>query len=298
ARFKLPEGSLYRGFIPNIMKRIYASGIKGAGEDSAPVFEHWSKFDVICNSQVASKVMGVVAYVENVFQDLTPRPSAWPASEIPTEKRTATTRLGIVAFEPRYTMSRFPDYLSPNVTPTKLPKAHKSRARREPSGVFSLFKPPQIQQFKEAFQLIDHDKDGWVTEDDLKEIFSSLGITASKQMLDDLLSARPGGGRMAYSEDRGINFTMFLTMMSERLFEFDTEKELLEAFESFDENDTGMVKVAEMRKWLGEVGERMDKDEIERLLEGSFSDRQGQFHYREWVKVLRVNVDDEGAEHT
>ena len=56
-------------------------------------------------------------------------------------------------------MSRYPDYLSPNPTPTKQSKAQKSRARREPSGVFSLFQAPQIQQFKEAFQLIDHDKD-------------------------------------------------------------------------------------------------------------------------------------------
>lgn len=55
---------------------------------------------------------------------------------------------------------------------------------------------------------------------------------------------------------------MFLTMMSERLFEFDTEAELLEAFESFDENDTGMVKVEEMRKWLSEVAERMDQREV------------------------------------
>lgn len=76
-------------------------------------------------------------------------------------------------------MSRYPDYLSPNITPTKpgsgFSKSQKSRARREPSGVFSLFQPAQIQQFKEAFQLIDHDKDGWVSEGDLKEIFSSLG---------------------------------------------------------------------------------------------------------------------------
>ena len=70
--------------------------------------------------------------------------------------------------------SRYPDHLSPN-TPTKHAKAQKSRARREPSGVFSLFQAPQIQQFKEAFQLIDHDKDGWVNEQDLKEIFTSLG---------------------------------------------------------------------------------------------------------------------------
>ncbi|KZP25418.1 EF-hand [Athelia psychrophila] len=199
-------------------------------------------------------------------------------------------------------MSRYPDSLSPNITPTKQSKSQKSRARREPSGVFSLFQAPQIQQFKEAFQLIDHDKDGWVNEQDLQEIFSSLGIPASKRMMEDLLSARPGGhnhsrfSSVASHEDssapdRGINFTMFLTMMSERLFEFDTEAELIEAFECFDENDTGLVRVDEMRKWLSEVGERMDQREIDKLLKSSFADRQGNFNYREWVKVLRVNDD-------
>lgn len=83
-------------------------------------------------------------------------------------------------------------------------------------------------------------------------------------MMDDLLNARPGeNSKTGKTEnERGINFTMFLTMMSERLFEFDTEAELLEAFESFDENDSGMVKVEEMRKWLSEVGERMDEREV------------------------------------
>lgn len=74
---------------------------------------------------------------------------------------------------------RYPDYLSPGQAPGGRTKAEKSRARREPSGVFSLFQAPQIQQFKEAFQLIDHDKDGIVGENDLKEIFASLGVYLS-----------------------------------------------------------------------------------------------------------------------
>lgn len=89
-------------------------------------------------------------------------------------------------------------------------------------------------------------------------------------MMDELLNSRPGGQTRgdvfaagSDSNDRGINFTMFLTMMSERLFEFDVESELLEAFESFDENDSGVVKVDEMKKWLSEVGERMDNYEVE-----------------------------------
>ncbi|KAI6153776.1 EF-hand [Pisolithus tinctorius] len=198
--------------------------------------------------------------------------------------------------------SKYPDHLSAGPAS---PRHSKSRARREASGVFSLFQAPQIQQFKEAFQLIDHDKDGWVTESDLKEIFTSLGISPTKKMLDELLSARPGGTATPHTRptlspqdhvpsavDRGINFTMFLTMMSERLFEFDPEADLKEAFECFDEGDTGMVKVDEMRKWMGEVGERMDQQQIDKFLKGSFTDRQGNFNYREWIKVLRVN--DEG----
>ncbi|KAF7311095.1 hypothetical protein HMN09_00653500 [Mycena chlorophos] len=191
--------------------------------------------------------------------------------------------------------TKYPDYLSPDVTPSKL-KAQKSRARREPSGVFSLFQPPQIQQFKanRPFQLIDHDKDGWVGEKDLREIFASLGITPSSSTLDELLKSRPGD-TPAHGEERGVNFTMFLTMMSERLFEFDTEAELITAFESFDEADAGVVRVEEMRKWLSEYGERMGEREIDKLLKGPFTDRQGNFDYREWVKVLRVNDDEEPA---
>lgn len=90
-------------------------------------------------------------------------------------------------------------------------------------------------------------------------------------MLDSLLSARPGshfrspvviGGDDTEMPDKGVNFPMFLTMMGERLFEFDSEAELVEAFECFDENDTGMVKVDEIRKWLSEVGDRMSEEEV------------------------------------
>ncbi len=108
-------------------------------------------------------------------------------------------------------------------------------------------------------------------------------------MLNELLSSRPGE---SVGGEKGVNFTMFLTMMSERLFEFDTEHELVEAFACFDENDSGLVKVDEMRRWLSDVGDRMDEREMDRLLKGPYTDRQGNFNYREWVKVLRVNEEE------
>ncbi|KAG8885015.1 hypothetical protein FRB97_002522 [Tulasnella sp. 331] len=170
--------------------------------------------------------------------------------------------------------SRYPSMLGTGGGSSHL-KPKTSRSRREPSGVFTLFQPAQIQQFKEAFSLIDQDGDGMVTEADLKSIFASLGITPTRHMMDALLNARPGGD-LPDTMDKGVNFTMFLTMMGEHLLELDAEAELLEAFESFDENDEGKVKCDELRP---------------------FTDRQGFFNYREWVKVLRVNADEDGTDH-
>lgn len=69
--------------------------------------------------------------------------------------------------------ARYGNNLGSTLSPSK--SVRSSRARREPSGVFSLFQTGQIKQFKEAFSMIDQDGDGLVTEADLKSIFSSLG---------------------------------------------------------------------------------------------------------------------------
>lgn len=83
-------------------------------------------------------------------------------------------------------------------------------------------------------------------------------------MMEELLTSRPGegGSQPTSTDDRGVNFAMFLTMMSEHLFEFDAEAELLEAFSSFDESDSGMVRCDEIRKWLSETGDRMSQGEV------------------------------------
>ena len=72
-------------------------------------------------------------------------------------------------------MPRYPSHLAPEGALPHMTKSQKSRARREPSGVFQMFSAPQIQQFKEAFSLIDQDGDGIVSEKDLKAIFTNLG---------------------------------------------------------------------------------------------------------------------------
>ncbi|OXH31741.1 myosin regulatory light chain, invertebrate [Cryptococcus neoformans] len=172
-----------------------------------------------------------------------------------------------------------------------------SQGRREPSGgAYTMFTPQQVKQFKEAFTMIDQDGDGRVTETDLREMLTNLGQTPTPELLHSLLTSRPGGSAATQnkpiSPSDGVNFTQFLSMMGERLIQLDPEQDLVDAFACFDDGDKGYVDVKAMRKHLGELCDRMEDWEIERLFSGPFTDRQGRFNYPEFAKVLRVNDGD------
>jgi len=176
----------------------------------------------------------------------------------------------------------------PTAGPGSAPKPRQSSA-----AVYNMFDPKQVQTFKEAFSMIDQDSDGWITEADLKMMLTSLGQAPTPKLLATLLSSRPsncGAAQADTSEyNQGINFTTFLTMMSEKLLELDPEDVLLEAFECFDDHDKGANDARELREWLATVGDKMSKEEIDKLLSPPFADRHGAFNYRDFVSALRVS---------
>ena len=55
-------------------------------------------------------------------------------------------------------------------------KTLKKRAQRATSNVFAMFDQAQIQEFKEAFNMIDQNRDGFIDKKDLHDMLASLGI--------------------------------------------------------------------------------------------------------------------------
>ena len=51
----------------------------------------------------------------------------------------------------------------------------KKRVQRATSNVFAMFDQAQIQEFKEAFNMIDQNRDGFVDKEDLHDMLASLG---------------------------------------------------------------------------------------------------------------------------
>uniref|UniRef100_A0A8B9VPB7 EF-hand domain-containing protein n=1 Tax=Anas zonorhyncha TaxID=75864 RepID=A0A8B9VPB7_9AVES len=99
-------------------------------------------------------------------------------------------------------------------------KTTKKRPQRATSNVFAMFDQSQIQEFKEAFNMIDQNRDGFIDKEDLHDMLASLGKNPTDEYLDAMMNEAPGP----------INFTMFLTMFGEKLNGTDPEDVIRNAF--------------------------------------------------------------------
>ncbi|KAJ3115662.1 Myosin regulatory light chain 12B [Phlyctochytrium bullatum] len=156
-------------------------------------------------------------------------------------------------------------------------KQKKKRAVRQNSNVFAMFDSAQIAEFKEAFSMFDHDSDGFVDKEDLKDMLASLGQNPTDEYIDDMISEAPGS----------INFTMFLTLMGEKLSGTDPEHEILQAFECFDEAKTGFINADVLREYMTTMGDRFTDEEVDIMFKGAPLDRNNNFNYKDFVRVIK-----------
>ncbi|XP_068789852.1 myosin regulatory light chain 2, smooth muscle minor isoform-like [Struthio camelus] len=104
-------------------------------------------------------------------------------------------------------------------------KTTKKCSQRATSNVFAMFDQSQIQEFKEAFNMIDQNRDGFIDEDDLHNMLISVGKNPTDEYLDAMMNEAPGP----------VNFTIFLTMFGEKLKGADPEGITRNTFARFDE---------------------------------------------------------------
>lgn len=158
------------------------------------------------------------------------------------------------------------------------------RAQRATSNVFALFNQAQIQEFKEAFTMIDQNRDGIIDTSDLAAIYQQIGLQPDPKTLEALLEEVPGNGQ--------LNFTHFLTLFGEKLHGTDPESTLRDAFTMFDEDRKGKLSEEYVKELLMNVGDQFSKDEIKQVwkdapIEGGMMD------YLKLVHIIKRGKEDE-----
>uniref|UniRef100_A0AAV2L4L8 EF-hand domain-containing protein n=1 Tax=Knipowitschia caucasica TaxID=637954 RepID=A0AAV2L4L8_KNICA len=150
-------------------------------------------------------------------------------------------------------------------------KTTKKRPQRATSNVFAMFDQSQIQEFKEAFNMIDQNRDGFVDKEDLHDMLASLGKNPTDDYLEAMMMEAPGP----------INFTMFLTMFGEKLNGTDPEDVIRNAFACFDEEGSGFIQEDYLRELLTTMGDRFTDEEVDELFREAPIDKKSNFNYVE-----------------
>ncbi|KAK7063568.1 EF-hand [Favolaschia claudopus] len=114
----------------------------------------------------------------------------------------------------------------------------------------------QKQEIKEAFELFDTDGDGAVDYHELKVAMRALGFDMKKR--------------------KGLmNFEDFAKIMSERILARDPMDEIRRAFQLFDDDNTGKISLRNLRRVAKEIGDRLEDDELQAMIEEFDLDQDG-----------------------
>lgn len=158
----------------------------------------------------------------------------------------------------------------------------KEEPKKKIGNVFALFNQAQITEFKEAFAMIDQDRDGIIGPEDLSAIYEQIGREPDPKVIKEMLSE--------CSEK--LNFTHFLTLFGEKLHGTDSETALRDAFTMFDEDKKGKLAEEYVKDLLLNVGDQYSKDELKQCwkeapIEG------GQLDYLKFVTLIKRGNQDE-----
>jgi len=156
------------------------------------------------------------------------------------------------------------------------------RAQRATSNVFAMFNQSQIQEFKEAFTMIDQNRDGIIDQSDLQAIYQQIGRDPDPKTLEEMLKESPGQ----------LNFTHFLTLFGEKLHGTDPEMTLRTSFQMFDPDGKGTMPEEYFKELLMNTGDQFSKDEIKKTwkeapIEG------GQLDYMKFVTYIKRGKEDD-----
>ncbi|KAK8863955.1 Centrin-3 [Tritrichomonas musculus] len=138
----------------------------------------------------------------------------------------------------------------------------------------------QRLEIKEAFDIFDSDKSGSIDRHELRVAMRAMGFEVSKQEIMEIMDAKDPDGTGA------INFAAFQEVVGERMAKRDPVEEIRKAFQLFDDDHTGKISAKNLRRVARELGENMNEDELQAMIDEFDTDHDGQISEAEFIAIM------------
>uniref|UniRef100_G3UHF1 Myosin light chain 10 n=1 Tax=Loxodonta africana TaxID=9785 RepID=G3UHF1_LOXAF len=153
-------------------------------------------------------------------------------------------------------------------------RARKRAEGGASSNVFSMFDQSQIQEFKEAFTIMDQNRDGFIDKGDLRDTFAALdGRVSLRNLTEEKLLKDPP-------------YPVALPALCVLLPGTDPEETILHAFKVFDTEGKGFIKADFIKEKLMTQADRFSEEEIKQMFAAFPPDVCGNLDYRNLCYVI------------
>merc|ERR1719188_2299338 len=112
-------------------------------------------------------------------------------------------------------------------------------------------------RFKENFRLLDTNKDGKLSRQEVGILYRAFGQNPTDEDLAKLLKPIPSGG---------LDFDQFVDFYSKNYRQPTPKEVLIKAFQVFDADDTGVMNASKLKEMLTSLGEPMPAEEVDAIL--------------------------------
>ncbi|KAJ3193701.1 Calcium-binding component of the spindle pole body (SPB) half-bridge [Irineochytrium annulatum] len=143
----------------------------------------------------------------------------------------------------------------------------------------------QKMEIKEAFDLFDTDKDSALDYHELKVAMRALGFDVKKTEVLKILREYDKNGQGL------IDFEDFNKVMTEKILDRDPMDEIRKAFQLFDDDGTGKISLRNLRRVAKEIGENLDDEELQAMIDEFDLDQDGEINEQEFISIMTDSND-------
>mmetsp|Transcript_54928 Transcript_54928/g.87703 ORF Transcript_54928/g.87703 Transcript_54928/m.87703 type:complete len:181 (-) Transcript_54928:61-603(-) len=142
----------------------------------------------------------------------------------------------------------------------------------------------QKTEIREAFDLFDTDKSGIIDYHELRVAMRALGFDVKKQEIKKI--------QAEYDRDEvgGIKYADFEEIMTVKILNRDPDEEIFKAFQLFDDDQTGKITLKNLKRVARELGESLDDDEIQAMIDEFDKDEDGEINLEEFSNIMKQST--------
>merc|ERR1712154_213204 len=138
----------------------------------------------------------------------------------------------------------------------------------------------QKNEYKQAFELFDLNKNGKITHKELKKIMQGLGQNPTEVEIDELVKEIDADG------DGTIDFDEFLAMLTRKANTNQMEDDIEKAFKVFDKGNRGKIGPNELREIMLGLGEDLTDEQLQIMIKEIDSDGDGYVTFEDFKNVM------------